>query len=345
MTTKTKRTLIWALVALFVVVGGFAYYYFSSIYNGLESLQKEGENSPFKQLQPTEVTAQEPPKWEGTEPVNILLMGVDARGLREGEIPRSDTMLVASLNPVTKKINLFSILRDTYVDIEGRKDRINAAITRGPNVAMETVGELMGIPIQYYVYTDFQGFIKLVDAVGGVDFYVEKDMKYSSKADNHEYDIDLKEGMQHLDGTSALQYVRFRYDAMADFTRTERQREFLKAVADKMISTTSIMKLPNIIGQVSPYVDTNMTVNDMWKLGNLGYQSTMSSSEQIPPMKLLREEVTPGGAQVITVSNSENLKQFVQDTINAAEPEIEPTGPIGTEAANTNEDTEQSETE
>lgn len=102
-------------------------------------------------------------------------------------------MLVASLDPVSKKAYLFSILRDTYTKIpEHGSDRINTAITHGPNTAMQAVSDLLGIPIQYYVYTDFQGFIELVDAVGGVDFYVEKDMHYTSKADNHEYDIDLK---------------------------------------------------------------------------------------------------------------------------------------------------------
>lgn len=105
-------------------------------------------------------------------------------------------MMVVSLDPLTKKINLFSILRDTYVNIDGYgKERINTAITHGPNAAMQAAGDLLGIPVQYYVYTDFQGFIKLVDAVGGVDFDVEKDMHYTSKADNNEYDIDLKKGI------------------------------------------------------------------------------------------------------------------------------------------------------
>lgn len=120
-------------------------------------------------------------------------MGVDGRGVKKGEVPRSDTMLVASLDPVKKKFYVFSILRDTYVDIPDHgTQRINAAITYGPNTAMQTVSDLLGIPIQYYVYTDFQGFIKLVDAVGGVDYEVEKDMRYTTKADGPEYDIDLK---------------------------------------------------------------------------------------------------------------------------------------------------------
>ncbi|MEC0240699.1 LCP family protein [Paenibacillus dokdonensis] len=318
--TSRKKTILWIIAIILVAVIGYAVYYFTSIYSGLQGLQKTGEASPFKNVNPVEVKVPNPPKWEGTEPVNILLMGVDARGLKEGEVPRSDSMMVASLDPVKKRINLFSILRDTYTDIpEHGKDRINTAITHGPNTAMKAVGDLLGIQIQYYVYTDFQGFIKLVDAVGGVDFYVEKDMYYPSAADKHEYDINLKQGNQHLDGTTALQYVRFRHDATSDFTRTERQRAFLKAIAEKMQSTTSIMKLPDILEGVSPYIDTNLSVNDMWKLATVGYKSQMAGSEQIPPMKLLKEK-TIGGAAVLTVSSETALKDYIKDIFNKPAP-------------------------
>ena len=180
---------------------------------------------------------------------------------------------------------------------------------------MQAAGDLLGIPIQYYIYTDFQGFIELVDAVGGVEFEVEKDMKYTSKADKHEYDIDLKQGMQHLDGEKALMYVRFRHDALSDFSRTERQRELLKAIADKMQTTTSIAKLPSILNEVNPYIDTNLTLNDMWKLASVGYQSNMQGSEQVPPMKLLVEERI-GGAAVLTVRDKDELKSYVQEVLN-----------------------------
>lgn len=252
-------------------------------------------------------------------------MGVDARGVKKGEVPRSDTMLVASLDPVKKKFYVFSILRDTYVDIPDHgTQRINAAITYGPNTAMQTVSDLLGIPIQYYVYTDFQGFMKLVDAVGGVDYEVEKDMRYTTKADGPEFDIDLKKGFQHLDGKMALQYVRFRHDATSDFTRTERQRGFLKAVADKVISTTSIIKLPTILGEVTPYIDTNLDISDMWKLGAVGYDSSMGGSAQIPPMHLIREKTLKDGSQVIGFSGEKALKQFVEDTLTAPEPSPTP---------------------
>ncbi|MFC7680669.1 LCP family protein [Paenibacillus sp. GCM10028914] len=326
MNKRTKRIIIWSVSLIIAGILGYGTYYASSLYNGLEGLQKEGETSPFKELAQVDAKAPEPPKWEGTEPVNILLMGVDARGFEEGEIPRSDSILVASIDPVQKNINLFSILRDTYTEIPGHgSNRINTAITHGPKTAMKAVGDLLGIPIQYYVYTDFQGFVKLVDAVDGVDFYVEKDMKYSSVADKNEFDIDLKQGLQHLDGNKALQYARFRHDKMGDFTRTERQRELIKAVAKKMQSTTSIMKLPDILNSVSPYIDTNMNVNDMWKLANVGYQSKMKGSEQVPPMKLL-VEANIGGAEVLTVRNPDTLKQYIQDILNPPETETKTDG-------------------
>lgn len=323
MTRTKKKTIVWTSLVL-VALAGIALYYVTSIYNGLESLSKSPESSPFQAVEAEETEKVEPPVWTGTEPVNILLMGVDARGMKKNEIPRSDSMMVVSLNPVQKRIHVFSILRDTYVDIpDHAKNRINTAITHGPNTAMKTVSDLLGIPVQYYVYTDFQGFIKLVDAVGGVDFYVEKDMHYLSEADKHEYDIDLKEGEQHLDGKTALQYVRFRHDAMSDFTRTERQREFLKAIADKMKKTTSIMKLPSILSEVSPFIDTNLSVNDMWKLASLGFASKVVGSEQIPPMKLL-EQTYVGRAAVLTVSSGTELKEYVQDVINNSGPAASP---------------------
>lgn len=327
MNVKTKRTLLWTVAIIVVAVIGYAIYYFTAVYNQIDALQKTGDASPFKNVQPTNVAVTQPPVWEGTEPVNILLMGVDSRSADDGEIPRSDTMLVASLDPVKKTIHLFSILRDTYIPISGYgENRINSAITHGPNTAMKTVSDLLGIPIQYYVYTDFQGFIKLVDAVGGIDFNVEKDMHYTSAADKHEYDIDLKAGMQHLDGKTALQYVRFRHDAMSDFSRTERQRAFLTAVGEKMKSTTSIMNLPTILEQVNPYIDTNLSTDDLWKLASVAYDSKMNGSDQLPPDDLLAEKKV-GGADVIGIKSSEELQKYVQEALNKSA--VEPT-PVST---------------
>lgn len=320
MTKKTKQALITVitLIALAALLAGG--YYFISIANELGDLQKTGEDSPFYNIEKVDQDAAiEPPVWEGDEPVNVLLMGVDARGFSEGEIPRSDTMLVASIDPVTKKISLFSLLRDTYTAIPNYgNNRINTAITHGPDIAMQAASDLLGIPIPYYVYTDFQGFIKLVDAVDGVDIEVEKDLYYVSKADNHEYDIDLKQGFQHLDGEKALMYVRFRHDAMSDFSRTERQRKLLGAIAEKLKTTSSMARLPSILKEVNPYIDTNLTFNDIWKLAALGVQSNLQATEQIPPMNLIKETKI-GGAAVLTVKDPDELKAYVQEVLGSGQ--------------------------
>ncbi|MBB6731265.1 LCP family protein [Cohnella zeiphila] len=317
-----KRTLL-AFVALVIValaVGGWKIY---GTYHELDQMQKPQDQSLFGQF--TEKPEEKPPEWTGTERVNILLMGGDARGLRKGEVPRSDSMMVASFDPVTKKAHLFSILRDTYVSIPDHgKERINAALALGgPNLAMKTVGNLLGLDIQYYVYVDFQGFIKLVDAIGGVDFYVEKDMHYTDAADDHKYDIDLKKGQQHLDGEHALQYVRFRHDAMSDFTRTERQRAFLGAIADKLKSGWNLFKLPDILNKINPYIETNLSVNDMLKLASLGYKSHEAGSAQVPPMDLISDE-REGGAAVLGVKDLDALKGFVQQQLAADTTEATP---------------------
>lgn len=266
--------------------------------------------------------AEAPPKWEGRERVNILLLGGDSRGLKKSELPRSDSIMVASIDPVTKQGRLFSILRDTYVKIPGEgDDRINSAITYGgPNLAMKTVSDLLGIPIQYYVYTDFEGFIALVDAIGGIDLDVEKDMKYTDSEDDHKYDINLKKGYQHLDGKTALQYVRFRHDATSDFTRTERQRKFLQAVAQKMQTTSSLIKLPKILSGIDPYIETNLSVATMLKLGSLGYEVKAQGivSKQLPPTELVQEK-TVRGAEVLTADKAK-LQAYVKNVLDGVDP-------------------------
>jgi len=312
--SKKRKIFVYSLLAVFLAVIAAVSWYVYSGYSQMKGLQKSDSESRFGQFESK--PEDKPPEWTGTERVNVLLMGGDERGLREGEVPRSDSMLVASIDPSTKRIHLFSVLRDTYIEIPGHgKDRANAALAiGGPELAMKAIGNLLDLDIQYYVYVDFQGFIKLVDAIGGVDFYVEKDMHYTDAADGHVYDIDLKKGQQHLDGEKALQYVRFRHDKLSDFTRTERQRNFLKAVADKLQSGWNIVKLPQIIGEISPYIETNLSPEDMLKLASLGFKSHQAGSAQVPPMELISEERV-GGAAVLGVRDLDELQQYVREVL------------------------------
>ncbi|WP_051331017.1 LCP family protein [Aneurinibacillus terranovensis] len=284
---NVKKVFLTVLTVLILSVAGMAGYYAYSFYSFTSKVKQPA-------------TASSLPEWTGKDRVNVMLLGVDKR---DGEqSTRSDSILLASIDPVTKNTELFSILRDSWVSIPGyKKNRINTAYEiGGPELMAKTVEKLTGLPIHYYVVTDFRGFEKVVDALGGVDMYVEKDMNYLLYDDKGYFDIHLKKGFQHLDGHKALQYVRFRHDKMGDFTRTERQRKFLKVLADKLKTTTGIWNLPSVLEAMSPYIATNMGATDMIRLANLAYDidTAKIKAEQIPPNVILREK-TIGGAQVI----------------------------------------------
>jgi LCP family protein required for cell wall assembly len=314
-----RKKVKWTLLSIGTLVLIFLGYYLISIYSSLNHFNKSTKDSIFTEIEKNNPITSDiaPPTWEGTQRVNILVLGGDERGLdkTKGEVPRSDSMMVVSIEPNTKKAILISILRDTYVKIPGHgQDRINAALALGgPTLAMKTVSNLLDIPIQYYVYMGFKGFIGVVDALGGVQIDVEKDMYWSDSEDNHIYDINLKKGLQELDGKTALQYVRFRHDARSDFARADRQQKFLTAISEKMQTASGIIKLPKILSAIDPYIETNISVSEMLKLGSLGMESKASgfAGIQVPPLHLL-EERRINGASVLT-TNPELIKGYIQD--------------------------------
>lgn len=312
-------------LALAIIMISIVIYYVVSIIKFGEGIHDDSTNPPPNQHQPNEGSDTiEPPEWQGNERVNIMLLGIDARDADRHGNTRSDTIMVLSIDPLTKQAHLFSVMRDTYVPIPGYgHNRVNAAHAfGGPSLAMQTVSELLDLPIHYYVSIDFEGFIALVDAIGGIEFEVEKNMKYVDPTDDPAYGIiDLKEGLQVLDGEKALQYVRFRHDLYSDFSRTERQRNLLTAVAKEMLTFSSIISLPSTLKEIQPYIKTNLTLDQMWALGNLGFKARNSEivTEQLPPRSLLREEKI-NDLDVITV-NYDRLRDYVHELLEPSAPE------------------------
>nr|WP_283809094.1 LCP family protein [Tumebacillus amylolyticus] len=239
-------------------------------------------------------------------------MGVDRRD--PNDRPRSDTMLLASLNPDTKQVSVFSIMRDTYVDIPGvGRSKINAAFADGgPELLIDTIQNFLKIPIHYYVATDFEGFAKIIDSIGGIDVNVPEDFVH---ADDGIYDINLKKGQQHLNGQQALEYVRFRGTPRADFDRTERQREVVKLVAEKMKSPSMLMKAPQILKTIEPYTQSNLGDN-LFSLGTLAMSldSSNMKTEQIPPVEALTE--TYVGDEAVLMPNVGQVRDYVQGILN-----------------------------
>jgi LCP family protein required for cell wall assembly len=199
----------------------------------------------------------------------ILAMGVDSNG--KGTDPfkgtRTDVMIVVSLDPRNKTVNAISIPRDSKVYLAGNKgiDKINAAHAYGgPELAVNTVEETLGINIDHYVLVDYNGLKELIKALDGIEVFVEKRMKYTDRTAG--LYIDLEPGKQILDADKAEMYLRFRHDAEGDIGRIKRQQWFLKGLMEKVKNPSIMFKLPQLIELSKKYTQTDMSLAKMMKI-------------------------------------------------------------------------------
>jgi len=237
---KNYNRLIALIIIMLMIIGGFIYYLCTS----------DNEDAA-----PTVVSQQ-------SNALNIMIMGVDRRA---DDVGRSDTLMVLTYNPADKKASLLSLPRDTRVHIEKNDyDKINHAYAYGGHeLTQKTVEAFLNVPMDYYVMIDVHAFEKIIDAVGGVDIDVEKRMYYEDPWDDDGgLVIDLYPGKQHMDGKTAIQYVRYR-DGEGDIGRINRQQKFMKALMSQVISPSVLPKLPEIIKNVSSAVQTNMPLDMM----------------------------------------------------------------------------------
>ena len=202
--------------------------------------------------------------------VNILLIGVDVTISERRQvlpIARSDTLMLVSLDPQRARINVLSIPRDTFTVIPRfGPDRINAAYAAGgPRLTIQTVEDLLGVPVHYYVKLGPSSFGQIVDAMGGVEVDVEKDMTYTDWWAN--LYIDLKKGRQLLSGDQAMQYMRFRHDEEGDIGRVRRQQQVFLAISQKMRSPAMILSSPRLLQAFVQHTQTNLSVSELITLG------------------------------------------------------------------------------
>ena len=208
------------------------------------------------------------------EPFSVLLLGID---LDEGrDTGRSDTMMVVTVNSDQKSSNILSIARDTRVDIvgHGTVDKINHAYAfGGAQMAVDTVQNFLDIPIDFYVEIDMDGFMTLVDIVGGVT--VENDLEFSQSG----YDFPI--GTLHLESSSeVLAFVRMRYnDPRGDFGRQERQRDVLEALVNEM-ATYAVTRYQDIFDTLGDNMKTNMEMSDLISI-SLNHNSAMGTFNQM----------------------------------------------------------------
>lgn len=196
---------------------------------------------------------------------NILVLGVDGR---QGVNDRTDTIIVASLDGATNEAQLLSIPRDTRVKIKGGWDKINAAYAYGGlELTKETVTDFLDIKIDRYAIVDFASLVSLVDEVGGIEVDVPVRMYVPLEG------IDLKPGIQHLNGEQVLAYSRFRGTDEGDIGRAKRQQEVIQLLVKSIIRSDNLTKLPALVEIVKENVKTDMTAKEMIALARIAPES------------------------------------------------------------------------
>ena len=207
---------------------------------------------------------------------NILVMGVDigTPGVTNANDPkRTDTLILAHYNADNKKVNLVSIPRDTLVSINGKNQKINAAhAIGGVDYAVASVEKLLGIQIDYYGKINYEGFDKIIDAIGGVDVDITRKMDYEDP--DQDLSIHFDKGTAvHLDGKKAEEFFRWRKNTdgsgfeNGDLGRIQNQHMFISKVMGKIKRPSTIIKIPSILSAIKSSVETNMNANAIIKYG------------------------------------------------------------------------------
>lgn len=302
---KKRRWTSILLIFLLIIGGTAAYSYFQ--YN-------QGINQSLKKINKDQKESKVVYTFEGKKDqygdTNILLLGSDARG---NEKARADTIMIAHYNEDKGTFKLTSIMRDSYVSIPDHgKHKINSAFALGgPELMRQTIKENFDIDLQYYAIVDFQGFVQLIDEAfpNGVEIDVEKKMEKNIY-------MTLEPGLQRLNGTQMLGYVRFRHDALGDFGRVERQQKAVKAIREQFSGFQTIAKLPKLVGVVAPYVNTNMKTSDMIFMAKDFFSDKRGNVEtlRIPVENSFTEPRIKGEGAVLdidTEKNKEALHQFI----------------------------------
>ncbi len=264
--------------------------------------------------------------------VNILALGTDDGGYR------CDTIMLVNINGETGKVNILSIPRDTAIASRNSNgsirynangvpnyNKINSYLAMGKQeeakgklevpeeLVVRKVKEITGLPIHYFVTVDFEGFINIIDALGGVDFDVPENMNYDDPA--QDLHIHLKKGMQHLDGKAAHDFVRFRNykDGRADLARVEAQQAFVKALVKQKLTASNLAKIDELYEIIGENVRTNYSFEAL--MGSLGTIADLTSDKVTMHVLPNTPKMINGLSYVIynTEENMEKLDEILDD--------------------------------
>lgn len=236
-----------------------------------------------------------PPAWDGASRITVLIIGLDYRDyLANDGPPRSDTMILLTIDPITKTAGMLSIPRDMWVNIPGFEyGRINMAYFYGegsklpgggPELARKTVEQFIGVPVQYYAQVDFNTFAQFIDLIGGIDIDNQENLRLDPVGNGKDKIKLTCCGMRHLNGEKALAYARFRKDNEGDVGRSERQQKLIIAIRNKVLSPENF---PVLIGKAQQFyqefsagIKTNMPFDTAMRLGVLAKDIPLESIKQ-----------------------------------------------------------------
>ncbi len=343
---RVLRTVVVLIIISAIGVGGVAGY---GYVKALQVFQGGGSSAALeKNVDPTKL------KGEGDGRINIVMLGIGGEG-HEGAY-LTDTILIASVDPVQNETALLSVPRDLWVKQEnGSATKINAvyALTRdsiyaktkdktaatqaAATITEKTLSTVLGIPINYYMVVDFNGFQKAVDTVGGLDLKVTADTAVTdymyNETTQRPYVLDVKAGQQHFDGLRALFYSRSRHTSpRGDFDRAARQRLLLEAFKEKVQSAGTYanpVKVTQLLSSFGDHVRTDLTINEMMRLYDISKAITpdkiASMSLVDPPNVLLKTATidTSGGALSIVqpiagLFEYADIQNFVRNNVKDA---------------------------
>lgn len=277
-----------ALLGVLILMGGFlfakGYFKANKVFKGGGSAASLNTNVNPSML-----------KGEGDGRVNILLTGKGGEGHAGSDL--TDTILVASVDPIGNTAGLVSIPRDMWVTTSSGSSKINAvyanaksralrgnskdvkgAEAAGMQALQNEVNDVLGIPVHYYASVDFTAFKQAVDTVGGVDINVPEDLAVKEKlwdaSTRKNYYLDVDAGMQHFDGQRALFFARTRHTSTrGDFDRSERQRLFITALSQELLSAntfTNPVKISNLMDDFGDHIATDLSISDAVRLAAIG---------------------------------------------------------------------------
>jgi len=236
-----------------------------SLGSGISALMKVGSKSMPSSIDVT-----------SNEPINILLLGMDIGNPNDVDnvsIKRTDTIMVLNYNPTNKKLNVVSIPRDTLINVNDRNDKINVAYEIGGYSKIKSEAEnLLNIKINYIIKLDYNAFREIVDAIGGIEMKIERNMIYDDEDQNLHINFKAGETVT-LDGKKAEEFFRWRKNndgsgfANGDLDRIENQQKFISKVFDKCTSPLILFRVPKIMTALGDNIETNMSSTKMLSYG------------------------------------------------------------------------------